>query len=266
MIGRVGHRSAHSLGRRVLYALRAFFLGGVSKGQAVYFVNHRGHRYKRVVFGDSHQAEKVERTLHEVAVRSAVPRLILCHEREVWVEFVEGRPLDPAASADLELLMHFYAELYRGGARSVPLADTPWHARLANDLWFLERAGVLSSGRVVEIARCGEELEPTTVWLGFDYVDPVVKNFIVAADGLKAIDIESFQAEQLLGTGIAKAGIHFPGFESAAFIDGMVEAGAPDFRAQQRYVELCFLAGWTKRKLLTGKQRYVQPERFDGFR
>lgn len=266
MIGRFGHRSAHSLGRRTLYALRSYFLGGVSKAQAVYFVEHRGHRYKRVVFGDSRQAELVELNMQAVAVASALPRLILRHEREVWVEFVHGRALDPTSATDLTELATFYADLYRGGAHHVALADTAWHEKLQTDLWFLARSGVLASSRAEEITRHAEDIKPETVWQGYDYVDPVAKNFVVATDGLKAIDIESFQADQLLGTGIAKAGIHWPDFGADDFVARMIECGAPDFRAQQRYTELCFIAGWTKRKVLTGKHRYIQPERFDGFR
>jgi len=265
MIGRIAHRSAHSFGRRALYALRSYFLGGVSKTQAVYFVLHRGHRYKRVVFGDSRQAECVESNMQTVAVKSALPRLLLRHEREIWLEFVHGRALDLTSATDMELLAIFYAELYSGGARNVALTDTSWHENLQTDLWFLGRSGVLSPARTEALIRYAETQTPEQIWQGFDYVDPVAKNFIVAADGLKAIDIESIQADQLLGTGIAKAGIHWPGFDADGFIARMLEAGAPDFRAQQRYTELCFIAGWTKRKVLTGKHRYVQPERFDRF-
>lgn len=268
MLGRIGHRSAHSLARRSLYALRNWLLGGVGKGQAVYFVDYRGQRYKRIVFGDSRQAELVATALSAVAAADAFPRLVLWHEREIWVEFVAGRKIDVADPGDIASLAAFFARLYQDAPISGAARDLD--RRLQIDLWFLERAGVLSTAEVQALKVTAQRLLPEQVLFGFDYTDPVAKNFIVAdggaaGGGLKAIDVESLQMHQPLGTGIAKAALHWPDFDASAFVDQVVVAGAPDFTPQYAYVELCLLAGWTKRKLLTGKRRYVQPLRFDKF-
>lgn len=268
MLGRIGHRPAHSLARRSLYALRNWLLGGVGKGQAVYFVDYRGQRYKRIVFGDSRQAEQVATALSAVDAVDAFPRLLLWHEREIWVEFVAGRKIDVADASDIGLLATFFARLYQDAPITAATRDL--ERRLDVDLWFLERAGVLPAAEVRVLQDKAKRLLPEQVLLGFDYTDPVAKNFIVAdkalaGGGLKAIDVESLQMQQALGTGIAKAALHWPGFDVQAFIDQVVAGGAPDFRPQYAYVELCLLAGWTKRKLLTGKRRYVQPERFEKF-
>ena len=268
MLGRIGHRSAHSLARRTLYGLRNLLFGGVGKGQAVYFVDYRGWRYKRIVFGDSRQAEVVATALSTVAAVDAFPRLVLWHEREIWVEFVTGRKIDVSDAEDITRLSTFFARLYQDTPIAAAVNDLD--RRLQIDLWFLERAEVLSTAEVETLRATAQRLLPEQVLRGFDYTDPVAKNFIVAdsgaaGGGLKAIDVESLQMQQPLGTGIAKAALHWPDFDTSAFVDQVVAAGAPDFKPQYAYVELCLLAGWTKRKLLTGKRRYVQPERFAKF-
>lgn len=265
MIGRIGHRPAHSLARRIWNYWRGWLIGGVGKSQAVYFVDHNGQRYKRVVFGDSRQAEIVEADLRAVPLKARFPRLIERHENEVWVEFVPGRRPDLADAADLDLLAGFFADLYAADSELSALAQTSCHEQLHTDLWFLGRSGVLTVERAAALTRHADDIKPDLVWQGFDYVDPVGKNFVVADHGLMAIDVESLQSRRLLGTGVAKCRVHAPGLNVGAFIRGVVERGAPDFSEQYRYVELCFLAGWTKRKLLTGKRRYLQPHRFDDF-
>lgn len=265
MIGRIGHRPAHSLIRRVANFLRGWLLGGVGKSQAVYFVDHNGQRYKRVVFGDSRQAEIVEADLRAVPLGTRFPRLIERHENEVWVEFVPGRRADLADAADLDLIAGFFADLYAAGSEEIALARTSWHQQLHTDLWFLGRSGVLTPERAEDLTRLADAIKPDLVLHGFDYVDPVGKNFVVADHGLMAIDVESLQSRRLLGTGVAKCRVHARGLNVDAFIRAVLEKGAPDFSHQYRYVELCFLAGWTKRKLLTGKRHYVQPDRFDDF-
>lgn len=270
MLGRIGHRPAHSLARRSLYALRNWLVGGVGKGQAVYFVDYRGQRYKRIVFGDSRQAELVVAALETVAAADAFPRLVLFHEREIWVEFVTGRKIDVSDASDIASLASFFAHLY--GDAPIAAASKDLHRRLQNDLWFLEHAEVLSTADVQVLQVAAQRLRPKQVLLGFDYTDPVAKNFIMAASGsggggggLKAIDVECLQTRQALGTGIAKAALHWSGFDQNRFLEQVVAAGAPDIRTQYPYVELCLIAGWTKRKLLTGKRRYVDSERFMKF-
>jgi len=265
VIGRIGHRPAHRLSRRLLNTLRSWFVGGVRKSQAVYFVDINGHRYKRVVFGDSRQAEDVEAALRAVSFRQAFPRLVERHENEIWVEFIPGRRLSLGNAADLAQLAHFFGRLYAQEPRSCPLTETPWHDQLHTDLWFLGNSGVLPPRRAAAIAEHADAIRPHTVWQGFDYVDPVAKNFVIADGELRAIDVESLQPGSLLATGIAKCRVHAPEFDVERFLGEVIDAGAPDIRAQYAYTELCFLAGWTKRKLLAGKRHYVQAERFQSY-
>lgn len=249
----------------MLNALRSWFVGGVRKSQSVYFVDINGQRYKRVVFGDSRQAEEVELALRAAPVRQAFPRLVERHENEIWVEFIPGRRLSLSNADDLSLLAEFFGQLYAGGSQSCPLSETPWHEQLHTDLWFLGRSGVLPPHRAAEIADHADAIRPDAVWQGFDYIDPVAKNFVIADGALRVIDVESLQPGRLLATGIAKCRVHAPALDVERLIDGAIAAGAPDIRAQFDYTELCFLAGWTKRKLLAGKRHYVQAERFQRY-
>lgn len=273
MIRRIRQRRAHSPGRRILDYFRSRLLGAIGKGQRVYFVTIGGHRYKRVVFGDSHQAATVAGALeamivadgHEPPPAPHFPELLVHLEREVWTRFVEGRRPDAGNHVDRELLAKFFAAVYRHRCRNISTAESPLPARLTSDLRFLADSGVLTRRRADELAIAGRESRPQTLLLGYDYVDPVLKNFLVTPDGIVAIDIESLQAGRALGTGIAKCRVHWLEEPASEFAGRVVAAGAPDFRDQLPFVELCFLAGWTKRKILTGKGHRADPARFDSF-
>jgi hypothetical protein len=265
MIGRFGHRPANPLARRLVDRFRLLFLGGIGKAQSVYFVDVRGQRYKRVVFGDSRQAEIVESNLERLGASAGLPGLVLRHENEIWLEFVHGRAVDAQRPEDFQALAELFAAFYRHDSKALPSGQTRLQARLLSDLSFLADAGVLSRPRAVALAATADSLLPESIWLGFDYVDPVIKNFVMAPRGLVAIDVESVQAEQPLGTGVAKCRVHWLGDRDGEFVERIIAAGAPDFRDQLRYVELCFLAAWTKRKLLSGKRGLVDPQRFASF-
>ncbi len=265
MIARIAHRHAHSPGRRLVDFLRGLFVGGVGKSQRVYFVNVNGTRYKRVVFGDSALAAEAEAGLTACSSHVGLPTVILHHENELWVSFVEGRKVDPDSDTDRIALADFFAGLYRIAPRQVDLGQTAFHARLLTDLTFLSDAGILDAARSSALLARAEALKPSTIWLGYDYIDPVLKNFVINDDRLIAIDIESIGRDQPLGTVIAKSTLHWLEDGRDRFADLLIERGAPDFRAQLDYVHLCFLAGWTKRKLLTGKRGRIRPQRFDRF-
>jgi len=263
MFDRWTQRPAHSLARRLLYRMRSFLAGGTSKTQQVYFVDRAGMRLKRVVFADSYLAEQVARSLRAAPTADLMPRLVLSHERELWVEYVDGRPVSVRNRSDCDRLAAFYARLYQTGTPASANLQSQMQDAVATDLWFLGEAGVLKSARVAELVALSIRLAPSELLLGFDYVDPVAKNFLVADERLRVIDIESLQEGQPLGTGLAKAAVHWTEVDGPAFREQVFADCASGIRTQYPYVQLCFLAAWTKRKLLSGKQRYVRPELFD---
>ena len=147
-------------------------------------------------------------------------------------------------------------------------ADSGFVQELNRDLSFLRKVGVLSEAAASELDPAVERLAPEAVWVGFDYVDPVLKNFVMAADDgrICAIDIESLVDGQLLGTGVAKALLRWMEPHRAVFLDALDGLGAPDFRSYLPFVELSFLASYTKFMFLEKKWRKIDPKRFERFR
>lgn len=266
LIGRVRQRPVHGPGRRLLNWLRARLRHGVGKSQQAFFVTINGHSYKRVVFGDSLEASAVAGALEACRDCVGLPELVLIQESEVWVRFVDGRKLDPASQSDRHALMDFFAALYAKDPELVDLAETTLHPRLLIDLGFLRDSGVLDEVRYAMLRERAGQLRPERLWLGYDYVDPVLKNFVINDQGLFAVDIESLQKGVALGTGIAKSGLHWLSDDRQGFLERIcAQPGVPDLAAQQAYVELCLVAGWTKRKLLTGKWSRARAGHFDRF-
>lgn len=262
MFGTSTQRHVHPLWRRVYDRLRPLFGGVVGKTQKAYFVTLNGRRYKRLVLGDAWQAARIEQELEKFEPGEGFPPLILRHENELLLGYVEGRRFDGSDPADRERLARFYAMLYRREPRQVAISELPLAARLERDLQFLVDVGTLDAAVLPALRARAEALQPERVWLGFDYVDPVAKNFVCTGTGVAAVDVESLVSNEVLGTGVAKARVHWLGeAQTGAFLDSMAAAGAPDLDAQLPYVELCFLAGWTKRKVLQGKRHFVQPWR-----
>jgi len=261
MIARFSHRPAHGLGRRLLDAWRGRFVGGLGKSQRVYFVELNGQRYKRVVFGDSALAGTVVAAMRACAGRVELPQLVHHHENELWLEFISGAR--PDARADRAALAGFFASINQIEARQSRLAQTPWPAQLRTDLDFVRQAGVIDSRLHARLTDQAAAQQPEQVWLGLDYVDPVLKNFVLRENKLVVIDLESLARDSLLGIGLAKCSLHWLADDLAEFTDQVVAAGAPDLRPQLDYARLCLVAGWTKRKLLAGKRGRIQRRHFE---
>jgi len=259
-LGSLFQVNAHSWARRAYFAVLRLFFGVFGKRQSVHFVRINGTRYKRVVFGDSHEAVLVEQALGVAAPLNAFPPLIDRHENELLLGFVEGRAFDPARPEDRELLGTFLGRLY-----AVQPEETDSGAlarRLEIDLGFLCQAGLIDTALANGLRNTAARLRPESVITGLDYVDPVAKNFVIAEDGhLCAIDVESLSAGQPLGMGIAKAGVHWLDPEARPELLRAAERAAGFTLSNQLpYLELCFRVGWTKRKLLQGKQRVIRIE------
>ena len=263
---RIRQKNVHALPRRVLNWFRRHVLNGAGKAQSAFFVSINGHRYKRVVFGDSTQANLVAEAIESHQQHVGLPQLILVLENEVWVRFIQGRKPDVSIKADWGALNDFFASLYACGHQQTALVDTQIHHRLVTDLDFLRDSAVIDQDQYLGLMDSAEQLCPKQIWVGSDYVDPVLKNFVVTDDGLVAIDIESIQSNIPMGIGLAKSGLHWLGSDRDAFLERLLtRPGVPDLRPQLKYIELSFLSAWTKRKLLTGKFSRVRADRFQGF-
>lgn len=259
--GSLFQRNAHSLSRRLYFLVLRRITGVFGKRQSVYFVDINGHRYKRVVFGDSLQSTETEQALAQFDGAGCFPNLIERHENELLLEFVEARRFDPDQSADRQLFEAFLATLWSHEAtHQAPTGPAPAR-QLAADLHFLARSGVIDDSLAGQLQSLGERTTPGTLWLGFDYLDPVAKNFVVEDGHLVAVDVESLRPEAMLGTGLVQAAVHWlDRDEVPGALERIHAAGAPDLAGQIRFVELAFRVAWTKRKLLQGKRHAVKPE------
>lgn len=258
-LGSLFQKNAHSLPRRLYFAGLRRVAGVFSKRQSVYFVDINGTRFKRVVLGDSFEASQVERAMRSAPAAARLPELIQRHENELLLGFVEGRRFDPSRDADRQALAEFFGALYASGRRDLD-TEGPWRM-LETDVRFLRTAGLIDAQLGQALLERAGELRPREVQAGLDYVDPVAKNFVVSDDQLFAIDVESLRRDVPLGTGIAKAAVHWLGRDEMPDFVARVERAA-DFTlgGQMPFVELCFRVGWTKRKLLQGKQRSIRIE------
>lgn len=258
-LGSFFQKNAHSTLRRLYFALVRRFSGVFAKRQSVYFVDINGTRFKRVVLGDSYEASQVELALKEAPAETRFSRLIQRHENELLLSYVEGRKFDPTRTSDRAALGAFFGALYSADRRGQSVTSL-WRA-LEIDLEFLVTAGLIEPALRDSLLARAAEIRPAEIQVGLDYVDPVGKNFVMDGDAIVAIDVESLRQDVPLGTGIAKAGVHW--LERAAmgdFVDRVSDAADFTLSGQQPFVELCFRVAWTKRKLLQGKHRSIRIE------
>jgi hypothetical protein len=259
----IRNTNAHSWWRRLHVRLRSM-MGAAVKSHVVHITRIGGCRYKRVTFPHASEAARVESNLEQVASVSRFPRLVYRHESSVWVDYVEGRAPDPRNPEHVEEVIALFADLYRNGSQSVELAGTGTHRRLCADLDFLRDVGVLSAQLGASLVDAAEELRPERAWMGFEYLDPLARNFIVAPTGMVAIDIEALHAERLLGIGLAKARLRWLEVDRASLFASLAELGAPDIGPQYDYAALSFLAGYAKQNVFRGRRRKVGAGDFEG--
>ena len=264
---RVRQTWPHRPWRRITYwwsRLRGIRL---QKSQVVRFVTIGDKRYKRIILRDSHLADRIRRRLEQFGETDYFPPLIAAYEHEVWVGFVAGEPLGPTDDAQLAALADFYAHVYAREPRLVDLSETVFPYRLSHDLAFLRDVGVLSVKAHEEIQESLPHFAPKRVWLGWDYTDPVRKNFVVRRGSgvICAIDVEALEDDQLLGFGVAKTFVRWLEPQREAFLDRMRRGDAPDWLEHFSYSELSFLAAYMRMGFLEQKWSYVDSSVFDRF-
>jgi hypothetical protein len=255
------------LPRRLRYIVSRLFGSRLQKSQNVTVVVINGRRFKRVILRDSYLAAKIEQALEQFGPSVHVPGFVIRYEHEVWVDFVDAEVPREVNEDLVRGLAAFYAHIYARAPRETPAAGGVWLMRLHRDLRFLERVGVLSEAAHTGIVQGIDRMTPANLWVGFDYNDPVVKNFVITADGVVCgIDVESLVEDQLLGLGVAKALMRWMEPYRAVFLETFAATDAPDFTPYLEFVELTHLAAYTKLMFFERKWANVDPARFDRFR
>jgi len=265
---RIKQRSATSWLRRLRYRLSRLAGARLQKSQRIYVVEINGHRFKRTIQPDSYTAECIERSLEAFAESDRLPGVAIQYERELWVEFIDGERLKSADGEVVRAVAELFSILHRNNPRLVATDETRFGTRLRRSLRFLHRVGVLNADVYADLREAAQRLQPTSVWVGYEYTDAILKNFIVAADDGRtcAIDVESLAADELIGMGYAKASQFWLGEYKAEFLEHLSGHGGPDFRPYLPFVELYFLSQWMQRAFIEQKWRFVDASRFEPFR
>ncbi len=261
MVARIRVRHALPFWQRLRRHWRAWRGAGLGKTHEVHFVWIGKTRLKRVRFADAQTAREIAHGLEQLAGDGCFPTLLMAQGRQLWVDFVPGQAPRLNDPADRDRLVAFFVRLY---ARAPATASKPdaLSARLALDLDFLTRCGVLATERANRLLALERTLRPDRVWAGADYTDPVGKNFVIRDDVAVGIDIEALSSNSPLGTGLAKAWLRWP-FDPAPEVFGRLPADGPDLGQQWAWVRLCFLGDYFKQKVLQGKPGYIRLEAFD---
>ncbi|MDH5587350.1 MAG: hypothetical protein OEZ05_12035, partial [Nitrospirota bacterium] len=165
-------------------------------------------------------------------------------------------------------IAEFYATVYGKAPRLVNASQSPYPSRLFQDLRFLRQINVLTLDLYRDLQKTGEAIIPEEVWVGYDYTDPVLKNFLLRQDTnhICVVDVDGLAESQLLGIGVAKACVRWLGPYQDLFFSSLAKQGAPDIQKYFSFVELCFLAKWMKRAFLEHDWKVIDSTLFERFR
>jgi len=250
-------RNANSLWRRGVRHLRQWRGAQMGKTHQVHLVTINGERFKRVTFALSEEAAAVAAGLQALSGLGRFPALVAHDDRQVWMDFVPGRL---ASRGDADRVADFFTDLYQHRATRVEAGATDFPEHLATNLAFLGRSGVIPDELVLHLQAVGRELQPQFLALGHDYIDPVLKNFVISEDRAVGIDVEALASGLPLGFGLAKARLRWLGGADQSIMQHLDGSQGADLRQQYPWVRLCFLAGYFRQKVLQRKPRLIKLE------
>lgn len=254
--------------KRVKYFLSRLFGTRLQKAKGIHFVTVNGHRFKRLLLCDSFLAAEIEQHLEDFRDSGYFPPLVARYEHEIWLEYVEGVPVRSVNEDFVLKVAEFYATMYGKSPILVNAAQSPFPSRLIQDLLFLHQIGVLTQASYHDLQVSVPDLIPEQVWVGYDYTDPVLKNFILRPETgrICVVDVDGLAENQLLGTGVAKACVRWLGPFRSLFFSTLGKQGVPDIQTYFSFVELCFLAKWMKRAFLEHDWKVIDSTLFEQFR
>ncbi len=241
------------------------------KAKSLHFVTINGQRFKRIQLADSTIAIDIERNLEVFQTHDIFPRLATRYEHELWVDFIDGEQPRQVTEQVVRQVAEFYAVIYTKRPTLTDTTKTVFPARLVQDLRFLNQVRILSDPLSARLHSAAEQVTPPQVWVGFDYTDPALKNFVLSQEAgqetgvLYAIDVEAIADNQLIGMGTVRASVRWLGYLRPLFYRHLAELNAPDFQSYLPFVELCSLAQWTKRNFFEGKRKKIDARLFERF-
>jgi len=231
------------------------------KRQRVFLVEAGGLKLKRIEMLDSARAAAKEDMLLQLAATGIAPKLVARHHRDLWLEFVEGERVDPADPRLPDDFAKLLSALYGSGATVVAPRGIYAPDAVERDLALLVQAGALRAKTAERVGALLPAVVPNTLWIGLDHTDLLARNMLRRADGrLCLIDIESIVSGEAIGTGFAKACIRWIDPARERYVEAVrSRSEISGFLAYLPYLEIRFLASWSKRSLLLGKEKLVEP-------
>ena len=254
--------------KRVKYFLSRLFGTRLQKAKGIHFVTVNGHQFKRLILCDSFLATAIEQHLESFKQSGYFPPLVARYEHEIWLEYVEGIPVRSVDEQFVLKIAEFYGTVYGKNPMLMETKQSSFPGTLLQDLRFLHQISVLTPDVYRDLQAAVPDLIPEKIWVGYEYTDPVLKNFLLRKDNgqLCVVDVDGLAEKQLLGIGVAKACVRWLGPYRALFFSSLAKQGAPDFQKYFGFVELCFLAKWMKRAFLEHDWQVIDTTLFDRFR
>lgn len=226
-----------------------------------------GYRCKRISFQDSWLAEQAAASLLALRGTKMCPELIAHFENQLYVEYVEGEAVAAFGESHVPRLVAFFGALYNVDSTAKETTSLPIMSALRLDLAFLRNVGVISEACAQDLSRGLEQLAPEHLQIGFDYTDPLPRNFVEQASGdLIAIDVESIERGVVQGTGLAKVLARADEDFRERILTQLWDAGHRGLARALPFIELAFLAEWMKYAFLKGRSKLVDPAYFERFR
>jgi hypothetical protein len=264
-IPRFSQRSLYTLYRRAGVLLRRYGFNRFVRQKHARRVHLGGHPFKRLTLPDSHTASVVAQSLTPFRDTGIFPRLVAVEDNEMLLEFVNGAPLpEPIDRSYTEKFIEFFSVIYSVDRRRVKLSETDFERELCESLDFLVDVSILAPALRDQLVASLERITPNEVWVGYDFLDPLPKNFILADDGrLVAIDVEDLRPDRLVGGGVAKWLLRALPEGRETLLDGLASRAMLELRPEMPFIELHFLAQWTQRAFLKGSEKLIDASLFE---
>lgn len=226
-----------------------------------------GYPCKRISFHDSWLAEQAATSLKALRGTKLCPELLAHFEHQVYVEWVEGVPIEAFAESHVPRLVEFFTALHALRSETRETSSLPIQGELELNLAFLRNVSVLSDDCAQDLSRTVSALAPERLRVGFEYTDPLPRNFVERPNGdLVAIDIESIEPGVVQGTGLAKVLAQSGDAFRERLFAQLRDTGRGELAEALPFVELAFLADWMKYAFLKGRAKIIDAGRFERFR
>lgn len=254
-------KGAYTLARRLLrYVKRR--AGVIPKRMDVSFVTIGNQRYKRIKFLDNFSSQNANSRLEQFAACKHFPKVLVQHENELWVEYLEGKLLTDMNESLCAEFANLFANLYKKSSKRVCAEKYLTH--IENNLEFLHKINIIDYRQQQKLLSLLGMKTPNEIWVGFDYTDAIASNFLIERNSNRifAIDIDSLNENCLLGTGLVKANtIWMQDHYLNSIIKLMKKQEIPDFYDDLLFIKLHFRSEWLKSLFLRNKRRRLERNR-----